>query len=83
MTRLIEAMAAERGQGPAGALAPEARYALEAEALTAADSLPLRSAGQEAETRTAIEGLLAELYDINCLIFEMTEDGHGPNGRLH
>src|SRR5690349_23777310 len=82
MRRLVDAVAASRGF-PERELSPKTRSELEREAASMADDYFLHALVDHKVPRTEIETLLAELYEVDGLIFEMTEGGRGPSDSLH
>jgi hypothetical protein len=83
MKRLVDAVAATRGFDPERDLSSEARSDLEREAAGMADDYFVHALVDHKAPRTEIERLLAELYEVDGLIFAMTEGGRGPSDNLH
>lgn len=83
MQRLVRAIAAARGFNPEQGLPPQVQSHLEHEAANAADDYFLHALADKIEPKTVIEKLLAELYEVDGHIFDLTEGGRGPNDSLH
>jgi len=83
MNHLIDAVAATRCIDLKQDLSSEARSDLEREAESMADDYFVHALVDHKAPRNEVEKLLVEVYEVDGLIFEMTEGRRGPSDSLH